>query len=281
MSPKEVCDGSPDLLGRKGGQPGRRLARDLGGSRPAVGCSVDDRSPGVHRLILGTALARVCDELLQAERPSMALHPGPGTPSSLALLSGTFDPLTVGHAALADAALRHADALMLVVSVRPLAKEGELVPPLLPLAERLAILERFRESRPGVLIGLCSHGLLAEQAYAARERFPDARLLLVMGSDKALQVLDPRWYLGRDDVLEDLFREARVLYAERAGEEGRVEDELRRQENRRWRDRFERVDLPSELAGVSSRRVRDLLRRGEDVGQLVPAGTEDVLFGAP
>src|SRR5439155_15160968 len=130
--------------------------------------------------------------------------------------------------------------------------------------------QRFCAARPGHAVGVASHGPLSEQVEAAAERFPEAELFLVMGSDKALQVLDPKWYADRDSVLHGLFRRARVLYADRAGQEGAVGELLVRPENRGWRDRFERLDVNPDVASVSSRRVRQLLRRGEDVRSIVP-----------
>jgi nicotinic acid mononucleotide adenylyltransferase len=216
------------------------------------------------------SLDELISELRSADRSVLHLLSDPGAPAGVALLAGSFDPLTVGHEALARAASQPADLVILVYSVKPLSKEGPVPPPLLREAERLHVLERFCRARPGMAVGLASRGLLAEQLAAARDRFPQASISLVMGSDKVLQLLDPHWYEDREAVLSGLFREARVLYAVRAGEEGAVEVALDRAENTGWRDRFERVPVPPELASVSSRLVRERVRRGEDVGHLVP-----------
>jgi nicotinic acid mononucleotide adenylyltransferase len=186
------------------------------------------------------------------------------------MLSGSFDPVTIGHAALADAAADRADLILLVYSVRTLPKEGHGPPPLFSERDRLRALEAFARSRRQVVPALASHGLLAEQAEAARRRFPSARLFLVMGSDKAIQVLDPKWYADREEVLNRLFAHARVLYAERLGHEGLVEERLALPENVPWRSSFERLEVSPEMAGVSSRDVRERLSRGEDVSPLVP-----------
>ena len=119
------------------------------------------------------------------------------------------------------------------------------------------------------MVGICSHGLLADQLVAARERFPTQRLCLVMGSDKVLQLLDPKWYDDRDAALEEVFREAQILYAERVGEEGLVTTALRRPENAQWRDRFLRLDVPPAIPSISSRGVRTLIETGKDPTDLV------------
>ena len=205
-----------------------------------------------------------------AVRPRLDLLPDPGPLRSLAILSGSFDPITVGHEALAREAVARAGMVALVYSVRTLPKERSDPPSLLNEEARLEVLERFCAARPAHALGVASHGLLWEQVEAAAQRFPDADLWLVMGSDKVLQLLDPKWYDDRNAVLRDLFAKARVLYGDRAGQEGRVEAVLRLAPNRTWSDRVERILLPPEVASVSSRVVRELLRRGEVVDELLP-----------
>ena len=212
------------------------------------------------------------EELREAPEPVLRLRTEwtGGEPGVVAMLSGSFDPLTVGHAALAEAALDLADLVLLVYSVRTLPKEESVPASLLSEEERLAVLEAFCEARPRIEPAICSHGLLAEQVRAATARFPASELALVMGSDKVRQLLDPGWYEDRDAVLHQLFSRATVLYAVRAGDEGLVEDLLRRAENVIWRDRFERLAVAGDVASISSRVVRESLALGKDVSRLLP-----------
>jgi len=208
--------------------------------------------------------------LRRAESPTLVLTGEPATrPKSVALISGSFDPMTKAHAALVEAASGLVDLIVLVYSARTLPKEGSAPPALLSEADRLKVLERFCEAHPRTAVGLCSHGLLAEQVMAARKRFATEALFVVMGSDKVLQLLDPKWYEARDRTLEGLFREAAVLYADRAGEEGAVEAVLKRPENALWADRFERLDAPAHVAAVSSSTVRTLIEAGTDPSDVV------------
>ncbi|HEX2090576.1 MAG TPA: hypothetical protein VHI54_11730 [Actinomycetota bacterium] len=210
------------------------------------------------------------ERLRLAEKPTLLLTREPSTPpASVALLSGSFDPMTVAHAAMAEAASRLVDLVLLVYSARTLPKEGSAPPALLTEGDRLQVLAGFCESHPKIAVGLCSHGLLAHQVAAARGRFPTASLFLVVGSDKVLQLLDPKWYDDRDSALESLFGEAQMLYAERAGEEGLTATALSRPENVRWRDRFIRLEVPANVASISSRSVRSLLAAGRDVADVV------------
>jgi nicotinamide-nucleotide adenylyltransferase len=220
------------------------------------------------------------EELRTARRPMLIVEPDPGDPASVALLSGSFDPLTIAHAHLAERAMAVAEAVVLVYAVDTLPKEGAAAPPLLPVPDRLEVMRRYARSEQRRFLGLCSHGLLADQAEAAGERFPGAELWMVTGSDKVQQLFDPRWYEDRDEALERLFARARVLYAERAGTEGVVDDLLARPENERWRDRLRRLDVPPEIAGLSSRMVRELVRRGDDVLALVPPEAREAVARA-
>ena len=218
-------------------------------------------------MTLETAL----DRMRRATRPSLVVHPDPASSGPVALLPGSFDPVTRGHLALARRALDHADLVVLLYSVRTLPKEQDASPPLLSEDVRLAALEAVSRSNPRLRVGVASHGLLADQVRAAGERFPQVELFVAVGSDKVLQMLDPKWYRDRDRTLEELLRRARVLYAERAGEEGLVEAALSRPASARWRDRFARLEVSPEAAAISSRLVRDRLRRGADPAALVPS----------
>ncbi len=210
------------------------------------------------------------ERLRHTKRPAMVIRPElEWRPRSVALVSGSFDPMTVAHAALADAASRLVDLVLLVYSARTLPKEGNAPPSLLRETDRIEVLRRFCQRHPKTAIALSSHGLLAEQVAATRVRFPSQALFVVMGSDKVLQVLDPKWYADRAGMLEVLFREAAVLYADRAGEEGAVQAALKRPENAAWVDRFTRLDVPADVAGVSSRSVRTVIEAGKDPTGLI------------
>jgi nicotinamide-nucleotide adenylyltransferase len=215
-------------------------------------------------------LPTVLEQLRGTSQPTLILLPPlQDTPASVALLAGSFDPLTVGHAAMAGAAAELAELVVLVYSARTLAKEGLPPPALLDELDRVRALERFCASH-GYAAGLCSHGLLVDQVRAADRLVPSAELTLVMGSDKLLQLLDPRWYDDVDAALDPLFHRATVAFAMRAGDEAAVADALARPRHARWAARIRLLEIPAAVAAVASRGVRERIARGEDVSQLVP-----------
>jgi nicotinic acid mononucleotide adenylyltransferase len=191
-------------------------------------------------------------------------------PGTLGLVSGSFDPMTVAHAGLARAL--DMDLTLLVYSPATLPKEagpaGPPHPALLAEEDRLASMLAWCSGRPGMAVALSSHGLYADQAEAAAAAFPRALVSFGVGSDKVLQLFDPSWYGDRDADLERLFARAEVAYAVRAGDQERLRTCLA--ENPRWASRLRRLELPPQVAGVSSGAVREAAARGEDVSAWVP-----------
>lgn len=215
--------------------------------------------------------AELLETLRRAADPRLVVLGGlPVEPTAVTLVSSSFDPLTLGHVGLVEAAAFEGELVLLVYAARTLPKEGDPAPPLLAEADRLEVVQRFCATRSGLAAALCSHGLLVEQAEAARRRFPGARLTLAMGSDKALQLLDPRWYEDRDAELLRLVASADIRFAVRAGDRGRVEATLSSPENVRFVSAFHEVRLEPSVAAISARQVRELARRGEPFEHLVP-----------
>jgi nicotinic acid mononucleotide adenylyltransferase len=219
---------------------------------------------------IGRALARLGEP--GPPRLEVLWPYAPGSPASVGLVSGSFDPMTLAHAALADALADTADLVLFLYSPGTLAKEpgpgGDPGAPLLDPRDRVASLLAYCRSRPGRGVALCSHGLYADQAEAAGRAFPASGIVFGLGSDKVAQLLDPGWYDNREAALDRLFSTARVAYAVREGEEDRLSVALG--EASRWRDRLEPLALPPELAGLSSRRIREEVAGGRDVAELVP-----------
>ena len=145
---------------------------------------------------------------------------------------GSFDPLTVAHLAIADAAVAAAalDRLDLVLSRAALGKDSAHA----SLDARVAAIERAARSRPWLAARVTDEQLIANIA-----RGYDA---VVMGADKWAQVRDPSWYdddvRRRDAALAAL---PRVLVAPRPGYDT---------------DGAELLEVGAEHAHVSSTRVR-------------------------
>lgn len=178
--------------------------------------------------------------------------------------------MTIAHAAIAEAAGFTDDLVVLVTSGSTLPKEGQVEDALFSPEQRARAVRAWCEIRDGFVHAICSHGLLADQVRAARVAFPHAALSVFCGSDKLLQLFDPKWYEDRDQVLGALFGEATVTYAMRAGDRSAVAAALADPANRRWRARCRKLPSDPSLASVSSREVRRRVRSGAAWRDFVP-----------
>jgi hypothetical protein len=106
---------------------------------------------------------------------------------------GSFNPPTVAHLAIAEAAVRQCglDRVDLALARRPLGKDAA---DLAALDERRAVLEAVAASRPWLGVVVSEHRLVVDLA-----RGYD---VVVMGADKWAQVTDPAWY-GDDPAARD------------------------------------------------------------------------------
>jgi Cytidylyltransferase-like len=120
---------------------------------------------------------------------------------------GSFNPPTVAHVAIAEAARAQAglDRVDLIVSRSPLGKDAVARP---RLADRLAVLEAVVARRPGLAVRLTDAQLVADVA--------EGYDVVIVGADKWAQINDPAWYGGsvaaRDSAVRRL---PRVLIAPR------------------------------------------------------------------
>lgn len=191
---------------------------------------------------------------------------------SVALLPGSFNPPTAAHVLLAERALRDGyDCVMFVLARHTAGKEPTgLIPEDRLLALRATIAEPLG-------VGVCSHGLYADQADAAARAFPGADLRFLVGSDKVLQIFEDGWYADRGDALERLFARAALVVAPRSDQGEALRETLSAPRNRRYADRVEILRLHPAVGDLSSTRVRGLLRSGADPAGLVPPPVADLL----
>jgi nicotinic acid mononucleotide adenylyltransferase len=126
---------------------------------------------------------------------------------------GSFNPPTVAHLAIADAARVQAGLTRVdfVLSRVALAKEHVERP---TVEDRADVLRQVGASRPWLGVRLTDEQLLADIA-----RGYDA---LIVGADKWAQVLDEQWYESGDERDRAVARLPRVLVVPRPGSEPRL-----------------------------------------------------------
>jgi nicotinic acid mononucleotide adenylyltransferase len=122
---------------------------------------------------------------------------------------GSFDPPTIAHVAIAEAAVR-AGALTQLDLVISRVTLGKDVDAQAPVEQRRALVERLASSRPWLRVVVTDAQLITDIAAGYD--------VVVMGADKWAQVRDPAWYDGsaaaRDAAVARL---GRVLVVPRSG----------------------------------------------------------------
>jgi nicotinic acid mononucleotide adenylyltransferase len=175
------------------------------------------------------------------------------------LLAGTFNPFTRAHAALAVAG-RRAGCELVVLAVAPvsLAKEGlERAHPV----DRLDWVAAWARRHPWAAPAAASHPLLVDMAEALG-RATGGEVALLLGADKAAQLVEPRWYDDPAAALRRLDRAATLLIAERAGHPVPGPDpELRATP----------LPTPAWVPERSATQAREAAARGLPLGVLLPA----------
>jgi nicotinic acid mononucleotide adenylyltransferase len=191
-------------------------------------------------------------------------------PGTLLCLSASFNPMTAAHAGLIREASRIAppqEVLLLLAT----ANVDKTVAGL-PLEDRLALLLRFADSRPGVSVAAVGQGRFVDKMRAIHRSYPaGVRLIFLLGFDTLVRLFDPRYYTDRGASLSALFGGSECVVGNRAPEPPEAVDAfLARPEVSPFAGRIRLVQLPPGLAEQSATLVRARLARGEPITDLVP-----------
>ena len=227
------------------------------------------------------ALQSRIDALARTAEPAVepVFLPWPAPPTPVGVLTGSFNPLTRAHAALAQAGRRAGlPGVLLAISVHTIDK-AEVTG--LSLVNRLVILQRFARRRHALGVVAFSQGLYVQQAQALRRRWPGSQPVFLVGYDKIVQILDPHYYDDREAALRTFFSLAGLLVAPRAGAgPSELRALLERPENRPYAPFITYLPLPpaaARLSALSATQVRARAAAGEDLRGLVPRETIDFL----
>ncbi|MCP9849131.1 nicotinate-nucleotide adenylyltransferase [Cyanobium sp. Morenito 9A2] len=122
----------------------------------------------------------------------MSAPAGPTAPEAVALFGTSADPPSLGHRALLEGLAHHYPLVATFASDNPLKHHGA------PLALRAAMLQALVEdlANPRLILDqTLSSPRAIESLQGARERWPEAQLVFVVGSDLVEQI--PSWYAAR------------------------------------------------------------------------------------
>jgi nicotinate (nicotinamide) nucleotide adenylyltransferase len=192
------------------------------------------------------------------------------------VLSGSFNPLTNAHIALAGAAQAQIPLDTVVFTMSKVTVDKESVTEA-SLDDRLLVLRRYAREKHDYEVAAINRGLYADQVEAMHSALPEAEFCFIVGLDKALQIIDPRYYDDFNESLNHLFDNASLAIAPRGEEslQGLLERMNILSPAHRKRIRF--IDLPSGFRYDSSSDIRGMVERGRYTADLVPQETLDFI----
>ena len=181
----------------------------------------------------------------------------PAKPDRLGILPGSFNPPTLAHLALAEAALAEVDEVLLVL------------PRVFPhknyhgasFTQRADMLRAILEHRPRLAAAASDGGLFVEIAQECRAAYgPHVQLAFVCGRDAAERMVG--WDYGDPQAIGRMLETFELLVACREGAYSPPPH---------LRPHIRPLALPSDLSAVSASDVRRRIRDGDAWQHLVPA----------
>jgi nicotinic acid mononucleotide adenylyltransferase len=193
-----------------------------------------------------------------------------GSGQRLLVLDASFNPMTLAHEWMAVQARDTVGAgeVVLMLSRANVDKEVHGA----DLGERLATLLAYSEERPDTSVVGCSHARFVDKAEALAALYPEHTLFhFVLGYDTLERLFAPKYYGDMQEELSRFFARSRVVAANRGPHSpADLQAFLRRPVCRPYVDRIAVIHLPEALATISSTQVRERIRLGLPIEDLVP-----------
>lgn len=192
------------------------------------------------------------------------------TPQRLGVLSSAFNPLTEAHVKMAELAMQEYQLGEVMFELSKVNVDKRVYGA--SLAERLWMLEHFAQQQPAFSVGMCSHARFIDKAEAIRNVYPNGtEVHFIVGYDTLVRVFDPKYYEDLDAELDELFEQAQFIVANRGKHTpADVQAFLKQPVCQPYVDRIRLVELDAFHASLSSTLVRERLKDGEAVADLVP-----------
>ena len=189
----------------------------------------------------------------------------------MGVLGGTFNPVTRAHLKLAETAQQQfnlGEVLFLLPEALPHRAPEEA-----SLEERLALLDAAVAPYDRFSLGVCTHGLLLEMAQAVAPHYPaNAKLYFLLGSDAGTRIL--RWEYGDTArTLKEMFARFDLVVASR-GHRLEIPRDLRLEP---YRAQIHSLTLPDDCQTISASGVRERVRKGQPLDDLVPAAVAEAI----
>ena len=188
----------------------------------------------------------------------------------LGIFSGSFNPLTVAHIKMIEAAQKKYDLdEILLILARANVDKGVFG---LSLADRLLMLKEYTVNREDFSVAACSHGKFIEKIEALKSAYPPgSHFSFIVGYDTFIRLFDPKYYTDLHSALEALFDQCRFIVANRQDYDAdAVRQVMESPDYRRYASEIDLIELPDFYAEISSTDIRAQIQAGKSVDHLVP-----------
>jgi nicotinate-nucleotide adenylyltransferase len=187
----------------------------------------------------------------------------PGPPARLGVFPGTFNPVTVAHLALAEAAIGPVDEVLFVLPRefphKPYSGAS--------FAERVEMLCAALADAPAFSLASTGGGLFAEIAVECLQAYGQSvHLSFLCGRDAADRVAN--WDYGQPEAFSGMVRDFEMLVAARGGDFD-PGPELRKS--------VRRLELAADFQGVSATEIRRRIARGEPWEHMAPPAIREIV----
>ncbi len=189
----------------------------------------------------------------------------------LGVLGGAYNPITLAHLAIADAAVAemHLHEVLFCLPQVPPHKTifGA------SLEQRLDMMQLAVHDRSYATVGLCSHGLFLDIERALRRVYAlETEVFFITGRDAAERILT--WeYEDTERALSEMFSAFQFIVCDREGAFVMPDDSRLIP----YHSRIHHFAIPDGLDHVSSTAIRDRLQQNEPIDDLVPAAVADFI----
>ncbi len=189
----------------------------------------------------------------------------------LGVLGGSYNPITLAHLAIADAAVTemHLDEVLFCLPQVPPHKTifGA------SLEQRLDMMQRAVHDRLYASVGLCSHGLFLDIERSLRRIYaPGIDVFFITGRDAAERILT--WeYDDTEHALSEMFSAFQFIVCDREGAFVMPDDPRLIP----YYSRIHHFAIPDGLDHISSTAIRDRLQQQQPINDLVPASVADFI----
>jgi Nicotinic acid mononucleotide adenylyltransferase len=210
-------------------------------------------------------------QLRWLRRAPEGIFPDMRTPR-LGVLSGTFNPPTRAHLALAGAALEQLglqEVLFVLPEVPPHKRELEAT-----LADRSAMLMAALKGKTQFSAAMCTHGLFVDIHRAIAPEFPaGTEVFFLAGRDAAERILLHWPYDDPARALAEMFGRFQLGVASRGGQFRIPPDSPAHG----YGGRVHNIALAGDVEAVSATLAREKLGRGEPVDHILPRAVADYI----